>query len=812
MKIYLTLFAAFFFCLNVFGQAPVFDTEAYQKALWMTTRYYGSQRMGGGTNWLVWDITFQTSDAPDSIKKKILKVSDITLGKSFVKDKDEKYDLTGGWSDGRTGVLDGRTFFYSAYLLLLAYSEFTEGFDDLYSQEYSGYIISGKFNWEAAKGKPDGVPDVLNECKYATDFIQKAVRDANTFYYYKGDSAAGAKTWCTTVLKSAFRKSDGGESDTSRNMYSASSNVTSMSALAGAALAAMSRLYKFDEVYASDCLRKAKTAYSFATGTEMGNLTKERFYPDLTILCAELYRATGDKTYMDKCDEYMAHWIDGCFGHRMLNCYDTEEIALYAYCAASQEGAYYEKAKEALGKIVNSYLSAGNLIMSDDETAPLKYASGGAFAWSLYSKLTGEKSLNPKVVKTVDYILGDNSEDYSFIAGFGDNCPQKPLMPDYFRSDSGDPEAAFESGRNAKYLQAGILTGGTFSFSDYNDSFTDPRSQCGIDYNAPLVGALAYITSKISPVDNSKVTLRMVTMKKQPSKKVYEVGEELDASDGIITAVYSDGTTQDVKVSNSMITNFSSEKGGKYALKISYLGKYVTYPIEVVKKETGIRLSKMPRTEYFLGEEFAADGVNVQLVYNDQSFDEVPLEADMMSEFSSAQPGKYPLTVTYKDWTAEIEITILASTIKKADFYRVPSKTVYQQFESLDVSGGKIHLVYDDETEDVLDITAQMVEGFDSSLPGKETLTVRYFSKTFEYEIEILKAETPVNENVFSSVKIFSFGHTIYLENVSGRTEVFDAAGRKVFSGIDIREINILKSGIYIVKSGKITKKVVISY
>ena len=116
MKKYCTLLFTFFLCLNSFSQAPVFEAEEYQKALWMTTRYYGSQRMGGGTNWLVWDMNYDLSDAPDSIKKKVVKVPDVNFGKSFMKDYLKNYDLTGGWFSSEGSVFDGRTFFYSVYM------------------------------------------------------------------------------------------------------------------------------------------------------------------------------------------------------------------------------------------------------------------------------------------------------------------------------------------------------------------------------------------------------------------------------------------------------------------------------------------------------------------------------------------------------------------------------------------------------------------------------------------------------------------------------------------------------------------------
>ena len=154
-----------------------FDKEQYQKALWMTARFYGAQRMGEGVNWLV------ATHEPNGVANgTFFSESKFVKGKSYLKDADGSYNLTGGWFDCGDFVLFGQTFFYSAYMLALGYSEFPGGYDDYYSFDYHGYISADDYTWEGKKGAPNGIPDILDEVKYATDFILKAVRDKSTFY------------------------------------------------------------------------------------------------------------------------------------------------------------------------------------------------------------------------------------------------------------------------------------------------------------------------------------------------------------------------------------------------------------------------------------------------------------------------------------------------------------------------------------------------------------------------------------------------------------------------------------------------------
>ncbi|MBO7635677.1 MAG: glycoside hydrolase family 9 protein, partial [Paludibacteraceae bacterium] len=214
-----------------------FDKEQYQKALWMTTRFYGAQRSGVGPNWLL--AEHEPTGVPNALQSYL---GNFKKGQSFVKDADGDYDLTGGWFDCGDHVKFGQTEFYSAYMLLLGYSEFPEGYDDYYSFDYKGYISSGDYTWEGKKGAPNGIPDILDEVKYATDYLMKCVRSSSVFYYQVGDGDLDHKHWVTASVMATLPNNEGGEAGGSRPVSKASGNVTSMAALCGSALAAMARL------------------------------------------------------------------------------------------------------------------------------------------------------------------------------------------------------------------------------------------------------------------------------------------------------------------------------------------------------------------------------------------------------------------------------------------------------------------------------------------------------------------------------------------------------------------------------------------
>ena len=112
--------------LAVFGLAftdsfAALSTDDYVEAAWMTTRFFGAQRSGEGPNWILDGTNNPTS---------------------FTGDKYNGKDVSGGWFDCGDHVMYGQSQGYSSYVLALAFAEFTTGFYDLYTGDYTDYKAS----------------------------------------------------------------------------------------------------------------------------------------------------------------------------------------------------------------------------------------------------------------------------------------------------------------------------------------------------------------------------------------------------------------------------------------------------------------------------------------------------------------------------------------------------------------------------------------------------------------------------------------------------------------------------------------------
>lgn len=474
--------ALLFLSLPVHSVAQNFQTDDYRKALWMATRFYGGQRSGEGPNWLTMDHK---------------------TGKDFTRDADGDYSLAGGWHDCGDHVKYGQTQFYSGYMLLKAYAEYPAGFDDHYGSDYAGYRQSGDFTWEGKKGVPNGIPDILDEVKYATDYFIRAARSETVFYNQVGDGNLDHKKWVTSVHMATLPASDGGPA----RPFSKNPADASMASFCGATLSLMARVYrKFDPAYAEKCLQHARYAYAYAKAHPGTEGTKDGgFYPanarwqdDFAVLATELHRATGQQSYLDEAKGHAGSVLD----HNYTLCYNNnDDLAAFNLASAgvSDKGAL-------LQKIVDRYkgsVTSEGVGSTGDNWGRLRFPMNQAFAAALSAKLKSAAGVDPFVYKNVDYVMGKNTANQSFIVGFGTKSPQKPHHRNVFlNDDNGDKSALTIPVRNR---QAGILMGGTLNPGEYKDDVESYTHTEGcIDYNAGLVASLGYIIAKTAPVDTAR--------------------------------------------------------------------------------------------------------------------------------------------------------------------------------------------------------------------------------------------------------------------------------------------------------------------
>lgn len=510
MKRILLINLAFYLVINAFAQQ--LSNNDYKKALWMTARMYGGQRSGEGPNWLIMDHTPSNADMQLLTQAKNADVSKLQAGKCFTGDADGDYSLSGGWVDCGDHVKFGQTMFYAAYTLLKGYAEFPEGYDDYYSFDYNGYQSAADFSWEGGKGAPNGIPDILDELKYQCDFLIKCARSGTQFYSQVGDGDVDHMNWVTSVAMATLPKNQGGQADGPRFIVK-NPDDASMPYICASTLALMSVEYrKFDPVYADLCLEHAKYAYTYAESKQWSTAAAPGgYYPankhakdDCISASAELFWATGEESYkttaLSLSGDLKSH--NWCYNYN-----NNDDVALYNLAKLGDANG-----KALLEEFVAMYkgkVGSDGLFTGGDEWGTLRYNANSAFVIALWGRLTGATEVDQFIYDNIDFILGGNSDNFSFVVGFErENCPSchaavHPHHRNVFLSDDiMADQATMQIPEHNK--QHGYMIGGArkVPFTESTVSYT--TSEGGIDYNAGLVGALGYINSMLAPIDINK--------------------------------------------------------------------------------------------------------------------------------------------------------------------------------------------------------------------------------------------------------------------------------------------------------------------
>ena len=154
----------------------------------------------------------------------------------------------------------------------------------------------------------------------------------------------------------------------------------------------------------------------------------------------------------------------------------------------------------------------------------------------------------------------------------------------------------------------------------------------------------------------------------------------------------------------------------------------------------GISISSLPNKLTYLEakETLNVYGGKLCLNYGADCVEEIDLTADMVKGFDNTIVGVQSLTVTYRGFSATFEVAIEGKKVSSISIATTPAKTTYiEGEETLDVTGGKLKVYYNNGTQEVIDLTPDMVSGFDNSKAGQQTLLVTYAGKTCTYLVYV---------------------------------------------------------------------------
>lgn len=378
-------------------------------------------------------------------------------------------DLNGGYHDAGDHVKFGLPQAYTAAVLGWSFYEYKDVFDST-----------------------GNTKKMLSTLKYFTDYLLKCHPDANTFYYQVGDGQEDHTYWGAPETQP--------DSRTVPYVADASNPASDVCGLTSAALTIMYLNYKdIDSSYADKCLKAAKDLYTMAK-TNLGVYQENAFYishsywDDLSFAAAWLYAVENDASYLEEIDNYLSNttlWGDSPFKNKWTMCWDDMYMAVFCKLAElTGEQKYIDAMNFNLDYWMNSLTKTPGGLSYLDSWGALRYASAEAFIAMRYYELTGNESIKSFAKSQIDYMLGSNPLNMSYVIGFGSNYPKCP----HHRAANGYTYANGDNAKPAKNLLLGALVGGP----NLSDGFSDDvnlyqHTEVAIDYNAAFVGALAAV-------------------------------------------------------------------------------------------------------------------------------------------------------------------------------------------------------------------------------------------------------------------------------------------------------------------------------
>jgi Glycosyl hydrolase family 9/Cellulose binding domain/Secretion system C-terminal sorting domain/Divergent InlB B-repeat domain len=419
-------------------------------------------------------------------------------------------NLTGGWYDAGDHVKFGFPMAYTATILGWGALDFKDG-----------YVKSGQYT------------AIKNNLRFVYDYFIKCHTAPNELYGQVGNGGIDHSFWGAPEIMTMARPS---------YKIDATHPGTELAMETASALAAGSLIFATeDPTYSALLLRHAKELYTFGNtyrGKYTGAISDAAgyynsfsgFQDELVWGGIWLYRATNDVAYLNNAET--AYDLIGNEGQTAFKPYkfglawDDKIYGCYPLLAKlTGKAKYYADIERNLDFWTDGFngekvtYTPGGLAWLI-QWGSLRYSSNTAFIALTYQDLPNADAAKKTkyknfAVKQINYALGANPANRSYVCGFGNNPPKNPhhrgAHGTWTNSLAGPPA-------NSRHILYGALVGGPGINDDYADDRGDYiKNEVATDYNAAFSGALARIIS-----DGAATT--------PPAIPVEPVGEEYVAT------------------------------------------------------------------------------------------------------------------------------------------------------------------------------------------------------------------------------------------------------------------------------------------
>jgi endoglucanase len=363
-------------------------------------------------------------------------------------------DASGGWHDAGDQLKYLITASNATARMLLAY--------ELQQSKF------GDFTDEMGRdGRPNGIPDILDEAKWGLNWIHKLHPKADQLFHQVADDRdhRGFKMpnndnadygWGANSYRPVYF-ADGKPQGLSQ-FQSLSTGVANIAGRSAAAMAAAYRIWKDDlkeKDFAEKCLRAAETLYAMGKkqeGFQQGNsfgapyrYNEDTWADDMEYAAAELFKATKGKSYLEDAIRYAkiagtTSWMefeDSSMGELMSRHYQ-----MYPFTNVGHFALYPLIDSNVKRELAGYYRSGIERVAARAKGNP--YSVGVPFLWCsnnlivnyitqvhLYELMTGDRKYHASMIAHRDWLLGNNPWGTSMFEGLpsGGEYPEDTHLP-----------------------------------------------------------------------------------------------------------------------------------------------------------------------------------------------------------------------------------------------------------------------------------------------------------------------------------------------------------------------------------------------
>ncbi|MEE0186547.1 MAG: glycoside hydrolase family 9 protein [Oscillospiraceae bacterium] len=392
--------------------------------------------------------------------------------------------ITGGWYDAGDHVKFNLPMAYSASMIAWGLYQYPEGIEKC--GEMTNYVNNLTFalDYFAACDLGDEVVYQVGNGQDdhswwgPAELVEYGMKDQNINNerpYYSGRKCSAALGEMAAALASGYCALQG-KSDKVNDYLEHAKNIF-----------AIADAEKSDDEYmASD----AKNFYR-----------SSHFYDELFWAANWLYKATGDKTYLDKATSYIPN-LSTELGTNELKyswgqCWDdVQQGGMILYAQNTNDPTYINQVKKHLDYWTYNVKELDGGLRWLFDWGCLRHATAAAFTAAVACDTLplGDTSAYKEFYEEqANYCLGANPDNRSYVVGYGENSP----LNVHHRTAHSSWKNALDTPVDNRHILYGALVGGPTSEGVYEDDRQNHiNNEVACDYNAGFTGLMAKMVSE----------------------------------------------------------------------------------------------------------------------------------------------------------------------------------------------------------------------------------------------------------------------------------------------------------------------------